>query len=178
MSVQEHEHAAAATVVGVAIVTVSDTRGQADDLSGDLIAQLLTANDYQVVSRHHVPDDCTAIQMLVRQLIADDSAGAILLTGGTGFSPRDVTPEALAGIIEKPMPGFGEIFRNLSFGEAKVGPAAILSRATAGTCGKTFIAALPGSPAAVRLAMERLIVPLLRHLVHQLNKPRPKQPAA
>ena len=162
------EHRAAAPRrISCAVLTVSDTRTLETDRGGTLLVELLSAAGHTVAARRILPDDPAALQRLLVTWIADPGIEAILLTGGTGVAPRDCTPEAVAPLIDKSLPGFGELFRSLSFQE--IGPAAMLSRAIAGVAGTTLIFALPGSPAGVRLALERLILPELGHLVGQAN---------
>ena len=165
--VRAHRAAAQGTRLAAAIVTASDTRTEGDDASGTELAQGLTAAGIAVVDRRIARDDVLALTHAIRAGIAA-GADAVLVTGGTGIAPRDVTPEALAALGARALPGFGEIFRALSF--AEIGPAAMLSRATAGIVGRTVVFALPGSPAACRLALSRLILPELPHLVAQLKK--------
>jgi molybdenum cofactor biosynthesis protein B len=160
-SVAAH-HAEAGRTVGCGVVTVSDTRTAADDRSGDLIAELLAAGGHAVAARALVPDEPTAVAAVVRELAARSDVAVVLLTGGTGVAPRDQTPEAIAALLTKELPGFGELFRMLSYQE--IGAAAMLSRACAGMIDRTAVFLMPGSTAAVRLAMERLIVPELGHL--------------
>jgi molybdenum cofactor biosynthesis protein B len=167
MSVEDHR-ARAAGQVPVFVLTVSDTRTTATDTSGHAIASLLAAAGHTVTGRAIVADDPVAVRNAVTGAIATGTARAIITTGGTGISRRDTTYEALAGLLEKRLDGFGEIFRALSFQE--IGAAAMLSRAVAGTIGPCIVFVLPGSEAAVRLAMERLIVPELAHVVQQLDK--------
>ncbi len=162
------EHRAAAPRrISCAVLTVSDTRTLETDRGGKLLVELLSAAGHTVAARRILPDDPAALQRLLVTWIADPGIEAILLTGGTGVAPRDCTPEAVAPLLDKTLPGFGELFRSLSFQE--IGPAAMLSRATAGVAGTTLIFALPGAPAGVRLALERLILPELGHLVGQVN---------
>jgi molybdenum cofactor biosynthesis protein B len=166
--VAAHRAAAATAVPSLraAIVTASDTRTPLDDLSGDALAHGLTAAGIVLVDRRIVRDEVLALTQAIRAgLLA--GADAVLVTGGTGLSARDVTPEALAALGVRPLPGFGELFRWLSFIE--IGPAAMLSRAMAGTLGAAVVFALPGSPDACRLALT-LIVPELPHLVAQLKR--------
>lgn len=144
------------------VITVSDSRTLADDRSGELIAELLGGAGHAVAARSIVPDEPTAVVDQVRAMVADGSIAAVLLTGGTGVAPRDRTPDAVAALFTKELPGFGELFRMLSYQE--IGPAAMLSRATAGLIDRTALFLMPGSTAAVRLAMERLIIPELGHL--------------
>ena len=160
-SAAEH-HADAAPAVRCGVVTVSDTRTLADDRSGDLIAELLVAAGHAVADRKIVPDEPSAVAAAVRELAARPDVAVILLTGGTGVAPRDQSPEAIVALFTKKLPGFGELFRVLSYQE--IGAAAMLSRACAGMIDRTAVFLMPGSTAAVRLAMERLIVPELGHL--------------
>ncbi len=150
-----------------AVVTVSDTRTAASDRGGPLIVELLEAAGHQVARREMVADDAEAIGGLVCALAADSDA--VLVTGGTGIAPRDVTCEALTALFDKSIPGFGELFRVLSF--EQIGAAAMLSRAVGGVVGRAVVLSMPGSPAAVRLAMERLLLPELAHLVWEARKP-------
>lgn len=159
-SSQAHR-ASAPTSLACAVVTVSDTRTLADDRSGDLIESLVQEAGHRVEERRLCPDDPQTVAELVRQL-ADMRHDAILITGGTGVAPRDQTPEAVAQLFTKPLPGYGELFRWLSYQE--IGPAAMLSRACGGIVDQTAIFLMPGSTAAVRLAMERLILPELGHI--------------
>jgi molybdenum cofactor biosynthesis protein B len=160
-SAAEHQ-AQGAPSVGCGVVTVSDTRTLADDRSGDLIAELLAAAGHAVAARAIAPDEPIAVAAVVRELASRPDVTVILLTGGTGVAPRDQTPEAVAALFTKELPGFGELFRLLSYQE--IGAAAMLSRACAGMIGRTAVFLMPGSTAAVGLAMERLIVPELGHL--------------
>jgi molybdenum cofactor biosynthesis protein B len=160
-SAAEH-HAQADRSVACGVVTVSDTRTPADDRSGDLIAELLAAAGHSVADRSIVPDEPEAVAAVVRALVERSEVAAILLTGGTGVAPRDQTPEAIAALFTKELPGFGELFRMLSYQE--IGSAAMLSRACAGMIDHTALFLMPGSTAAVRLALERLILPELGHL--------------
>jgi molybdenum cofactor biosynthesis protein B len=158
----------APAAVGCAVLTVSDSRTLEDDTSGQLIRELLAARGHRTVEHAIVRDDLDAIRLAVLRALARDDVDAVIATGGTGVSPRDVTPEAVAPLLEKPLAGFGEIFRALSFQE--IGSAALLSRALAGTSGGKVIYVLPGSSGAVRLGMERLIGPELAHVVGQLRR--------
>lgn len=170
MSDREHKAAAPASV-RCAIVTVSDTRTEATDTGGRAIADLLTAAGHTIVARHLIEDDPVRVQNTVRQLLGHDAASGaqvVILTGGTGITSRDSTYEAIDGLLEKRLDGFGELFRMLSFQD--IGPAAMLSRATAGLRAGRIIVSLPGSEKAVRLAMERLLLPELGHLVQQATR--------
>ncbi len=142
-----------------AVVTISDTRTPATDKSGDLIVERLLAAGHELVYRTIVPDTLETIRATVAERLAARDCSFIILTGGTGLAPRDVTPEAIAPLITKSIPGFGELFRHLSL--ADVGTATIQSRATAGLCGHAVVFALPGSTGACRLAMEQIILPQL-----------------
>lgn len=166
MSVAQHKHHAPGRI-RAAVITVSDTRTPASDESGALLAQLLEQAGHVVLQRTVVRDEAHAIRAAVQQALAGE-AQAVLLNGGTGISPRDVTIETVEPLLAKPLPGFGELFRALSYIE--VGSAAFLSRATAGISGGKAIFALPGSPAAVRLAMEKLVLPELGHVCGEAIK--------
>lgn len=167
MSVAEHK-AQAPTVVGCYILTVSDTRTPEADSSGRAIRALLEEAGHLVSGYDIERDDPDRVTMRIRGRLDDAATHVIISTGGTGVSSRDTTFEAVAGLLEKRLDGFGELFRMLSFGE--IGAAAMLSRATAGTVGRKAIFALPGSEKAVRLAMTRLVIPELGHLLQQLSK--------
>ncbi len=145
--------------VGVAVLTVSDTRTPADDRSGDTIAQRLAAAGHRIAARRIVRDDREHITAALRAFIDDDAVDVIIATGGTGVTARDVTPEALAPLVDKPIPGFGELFRMLSY--EQIGTSTIQSRAEAALCGGTYVFLLPGSPRAVELAMDRILLPQL-----------------
>ena len=170
MSVREHRQAApTAPTIRVAVITVSDTRDERTDEGGRLIVELCTAAGLTVASRAILRDEPTRVAAAVQEIVSQDSADVVLLTGGTGIARRDTTVEALASRFDKTLDGFGELFRMLSFPE--VGPAAMLSRATAGVIAGTAVFLMPGSPAAVRLAMQRLILPELGHIVALLGRP-------
>lgn len=164
-SVQEHRAAASGRIVRCAVLTVSDTRTEATDEGGTSIRQALQDAGHRVVASDLLPDDPARIRPCLEAWLAQPEIEAIVLTGGTGVSRRDVTVEVVEGLVDQPLPGFGELFRMLSW--QQVGSAALLSRATAGLAGDTFLFALPGSVKAVGLAMEQLILPELRHLVEQ-----------
>ena len=167
MSVGEHK-AQAPHAVRCYILTVSDTRTPETDTSGRAIRDLLEGAGH-VVSGHDVEkDDPDRITVRLRERLADSATQVIISTGGTGISARDGTFEAVAAMFEKRLDGLGELFRMISFEE--IGAAAMLSRATAGTVGRKAIFALPGSEKAVRLAMTRLVIPELGHVVQQLSK--------
>ena len=141
--------------LGIALLTVSDTRGAADDTSGDYLAAALAEAGHRLVERALLPDDKYQLRATVSRWIADPSVDGILVTGGTGFTGRDSTPEALAPLLDKQMPGFGEMFRVLSFEE--IGTSTLQSRAFAGLANATFVFCVPGSTSACRTAWEKLI---------------------
>jgi len=149
--------------IRVLTVTVSDTRSPGTDESGIRLRMMLEAAGYSLAPHQIVPDEPEAIQALVRELIEHDLGDAMVTTGGTGIAPRDRTYEAIEPLLETKLDGFGEAFRRLSWDD--VGPRAILSRAMAGVVGGRFIACLPGSPRAVSLATEQLLIPILEHAV-------------
>lgn len=170
-SVEQHRRAAP-TLLGFALITVSDTRAPADDVSGRTLSEMAREAGHRVVETFLVPDEVPAIRGAVEQALARQGVDVVVLTGGTGFSPRDVTLEAVAPLLERPVEGFGELFRMLSW--QQVGSAAMLSRAAAGLVGSQAasqaIFLLPGSPRAVALAMEKLILPEAGHLLGQARK--------
>ena len=169
-SVERH-HAAGPRRIACAVITVSDTRTLADDTGGALLVELLEGAGHAVVSRVIVRDDRDAIAAAVQEGCDTEGCQAVLLTGGTGVAPRDVTPEAVKPLLDRELPGFGELFRVLSYEE--IGPAAILSRALAGFRGTVLVAALPGSRGAIRTALEKLLIPELGHLVGEGTKGHP-----
>ncbi len=163
----EHKAQAPASVACY-VLTVSDSRTPETDTSGRAIRELLEAAGHTVSGRDIVKDDPMMVAMRVREQLGDARTQVIITTGGTGITARDGTFEAIDGILEKRLDGFGELFRMLSF--AEIGAAAMMSRATAGTASRKAIFVLPGSEHAVRLAMTRLILPELGHVVQQLRK--------
>lgn len=169
MSQSADQHRASAPhVVRCAVLTVSDTRTVETDTGGQTLIDGLLAAGHQVIARDLIPDDPQRMRPLVTDWSRRDDIDAILLTGGTGLSSRDQTYETIAGLLTKPLPGYGELFRWLSYQE--IGSAAMLSRAVGGLVGKTVVLTMPGSPAAVRLAVERLIAPELGHLVREARR--------
>lgn len=169
--VDEHRARAAAATTGpisCAIVSVSDTRNARTDVSGRTIRQHLSVEPYRIKSTSIVKDEPSDIRRTVLELLADDELKVIILTGGTGIGARDRTIEVLQNFFEKDLPGFGEMFRHLSYEE--IGSAALLTRASAGIARRKFIAALPGSPQAVRLALEKILVPELPHILDLLRR--------
>jgi molybdenum cofactor biosynthesis protein B len=147
--------------VRVAVLTVSDTRTAANDTSGDYIASRLGAAGHAIAARAIVIDSELQIRAQLAAWIADPSVDVVIVTGGTGVTPRDVTPEALAPLVTKHIPGFGELFRWLSYDE--IGTATVQSRADAGLCGSTYVFLLPGSPGGVRTGVDKILVPQLDH---------------
>ena len=167
MSVAQHR-AHSPRSVSCFVVTVSDTRTLETETSGRAIADMLMRAGHTVTGRIVVKDEPADVRRVVTEAIKAGAAQAIITTGGTGIAKRDSTYEALTAIFDKRLDGFGEIFRMLSFEE--IGAAAMLSRATAGAAGGCALFLLPGSEAAVRLAMDRLILPELGHIVGELTK--------
>lgn len=161
-------HPDAATVqVQCAVLTVSDTRTPANDKSGQLLRSRLTAAQHQVAAYAIVKDEPELVRQQVADWVAVAGIDAILVNGGTGIAPRDTTYEAIATLLTKSLPGFGEIFRILSY--EQIGSRALASRAIAGVCETTLIFSMPGSSKAVELAVDRLILPELIHLTTQLR---------
>lgn len=156
-------------VVRCAVLTISDTRTPETDKSGQLMQQLLLEAGHEIVEYAVLKDDPQAIQTLIYEWRDRTDIDTILLNGGTGIAPRDTTYEAIANLLQKQLPGFGELFRSLSYQE--IGSRAMASRAIAGVYGRLLIFSLPGSSNAVRLGMETLILPELSHLVRQLSLP-------
>ncbi len=166
-STQEHRKRAARSVT-VSILTVSDTRTLDDDLGGKLIQQLMESAGNKVLQRSIVADETFKIRDVAKAMIEAEDCEALLVTGGTGLAARDCTPEAIEFLYDAVIPGYGELFRMLSFQE--IGSASMLSRASGGRIGTKVILTMPGSPAGVRLAMDRLIVPEIAHLVYHAGK--------
>jgi len=166
-SVEKHREAAP-DYVRIAILTISDTRTPETDTGGDVIEELMSEAGHKISSRSIVKDDAPRLRTTLVDLLARSDVDAIITTGGTGIAARDTTYEVVDRMVEKKLDGFGEIFRMLSYEE--VGAAAILSRAVAGAVGAKFIASLPGSRNGVRLAVEKLLVPEISHIVFELKK--------
>jgi molybdenum cofactor biosynthesis protein B len=154
--------------VRCAVITISDTRTLENDRGGELIVKLMSEARNEISSRNIVRDDPREIEPLVRKLADPNVTDALLLTGGTGIAERDQTFETISGLLTKAMPGYGELFRMLSYDD--IGPAAMLSRAVGGVLNKVVVLTMPGSVAAVQLAMEKLIVPEIGHLVYEARK--------
>ncbi|HEY6674426.1 MAG: molybdenum cofactor biosynthesis protein B [Rubrobacteraceae bacterium] len=169
MSESVHRHRESAPEhVRLAVLTISDTRTPENDTGGDTIEELMRGAGHEIVERRIVRDDAARIRTEIVNLLARPDADAVITTGGTGISARDTTYEVVDRMIEKKLDGFGEIFRALSYEE--IGAAAILSRAVAGTVGTKLVACLPGSRNAVRLAVEKLLVPEISHVIFELRK--------
>jgi molybdopterin adenylyltransferase len=167
MSHKLHQEKAAQSVI-CAVITVSDSRTAESDTSGNLIKKYLTDHNHQIAHYQIIKDEPTEIRALLVQLAGADKLQAMIFNGGTGISRRDRTFDVLDGLLEKRLVGFGEIFRMLSYQD--IGSAAIMSRATAGTLQGKVVISIPGSPAAARLAMEKLILPELSHMVWELHR--------
>jgi molybdopterin adenylyltransferase len=167
-SVDEHR-ADAPQVLNLAVMTVSDTRTIETDTSGALILAMAEASGHRILERVIVPDEPDRMTPLLRDYASRNDVHAILITGGTGISPRDQTYETVSALLTKPLPGYGELFRALSY--AEIGPACILSRAVGGLIGRAVVLVMPGSRAAVELAMSKIILPELPHLVREARRP-------
>ena len=171
-SVEKHREASPERV-RVAVLTISDTRTPETDTGGNAIVELMRVAGHEISRREIVEDDAPRIEVVLQGFLADASVDAVITTGGTGISARDTTYEVVSRLIDKKLDGFGELFRVLSYEE--IGAAAILSRAVAGASGSKFVACLPGSTNAVRLAMEKLLVPEIPHVVFELRKHRTEE---
>jgi molybdenum cofactor biosynthesis protein B len=168
MSHVEHQKAAEEITVGFAVLTLSDTRTRDTDTSGRLIRETLTAQRHQLVAEEIIRDEPVELNRVLDAWLNDARIDAIITNGGTGLSRRDQTIDAIESRLERTIPGFGELFRMLSYKE--IGAAAMLSRATAGVAMGKLIVALPGSTNAVRLALDELVSGQLRHIVRELRK--------
>jgi molybdopterin adenylyltransferase len=166
-STQEHRESAPETI-NCAVVTVSDTRTEETDKSGKIIKEALLAKGHSIVDYRIIPDEPDQIEQLLNELASRDDSDAIIFNGGTGIAQRDTTFDVIDRMLEKKLEGFGELFRWLSWYE--IGPAAMLSRATAGTYRDTLVFLTPGSSNAVNLAMEKLIAPEVAHMVFEIRK--------
>ncbi|HEU4370756.1 MAG TPA: MogA/MoaB family molybdenum cofactor biosynthesis protein [Methylomirabilota bacterium] len=163
------EHRASApSVVGCFVLTVSDTRTPETDTGGTVIRELLRGSGHAVVGSRIVRDEPVEVTRVVREACADARVQVVLLTGGTGITSRDSTFEAVEALLDKRLPGFGELFRVLSY--EQVGAAAMLSRAQMGVHARRIVVSLPGSPDACRLALEKLLLPELGHLVREVGR--------
>jgi molybdenum cofactor biosynthesis protein B len=168
MGAGAHRQAAEATPVTFHVVVVSTSRTTDSDRSGPLIQRLLEDAGHRVLGRDILPDDQAQVRARLEALKAEGRAEAVILSGGTGLSLRDRTYEAVVDLLDKELTGFGELFRRLSYDE--IGSAAIMSRATAGLSGRTYLFALPGSPKACRLAIDAIILPEIHHMLYELRK--------
>lgn len=169
MSTTPDEHKADAPVqFRCAVITVSDTRTLETDTGGAEVVRFLTDSGHVVVQREIIPDEPARMRPLLESFRDNDRIDVVLMTGGTGISTRDQTYETVTALITKPLPGYGELFRMLSYQE--IGAAAMLSRATGGLMHRTVLLTMPGSRAAVRLAMEQVILPELGHLVREARR--------
>lgn len=166
-SYQEHKERARSSV-NCGVVTVSDTRTKSTDTSGQLILKLLQEAGHVTGAYHVIKDEPSEILPLLESLLAGKEVEVVIINGGTGISRRDVTYDVVSRMIEKILPGFGELFRRLSYEE--IGTAAMMSRAVAGTVKGKVLISIPGSSGAVKLAMEKLILPEVAHIVYELNK--------
>ena len=164
----EHQRAATRIVARCAVVTLSDTRTADTDTSGARIREFLQADGHVVSDYQLIPDDAERLHALATTLLARPDIDAVLTNGGTGVSRRDVTIATIERLIEQPLPGFGELFRMLSW--EQIGSGAMLSRAVAGVAAGKVVFAMPGSTKAVELAMTRLILPEIRHILRELRK--------
>ena len=167
MSHTEHKKLSPA-VAHIYILTISDTRTLATDSSGRTICDLLWAEGHQVTGRKVVRDEPDQVREAVETQLSNPDVQVIIATGGTGISSRDGTFEVVAGLLHKRLDGFGELFRMLSY--EQIGPSAMLSRASAGLVAGRIVVSLPGSEAAVRLAMEKLLLPEIGHLVREATR--------
>jgi len=164
---REHK-ATAPKSVGCFVLTVSDTKNPETDTSGAVIRELLTAAGHRVAGSAIVRDEPAEVARLVRDACARDDVQTVILTGGTGITSRDSTYEAVDALLDKRLPGFGELFRMLSFQE--IGAAAMLSRAQMGIHARRVVVSLPGSPNACRLALDKLLIPELGHLLREASR--------
>jgi molybdenum cofactor biosynthesis protein B len=167
MSVSEHK-AAAPRSVRCFVITVSDTRTEDTDSGGRAIVELLQAAGHSIAGRTIVRDDPDSVRGTIERQLANPDVQVIITTGGTGITSRDSTFEAVTGLLQKKLDGFGELFRMLSY--QQIGSAAMMSRAIAGLVAGRIVVSLPGSEAAVRLGMERLLIPELGHMVQQASR--------
>lgn len=163
----EHK-ATAPRSIGCWVLTVSDTKTPETDTSGEVIRRLLLEAGHRVIGSAIVRDEPKDVQRVILEACANDEVGAVIATGGTGITSRDSTYEAIEVLLDKRLPGFGELFRMLSYQE--VGAAAMLSRAQLGVHARRIVVSLPGSPNACRLALEKLIIPELSHLIREVSR--------
>ncbi len=168
MSYQKHQTSAKSIIARCAIVTLSDTRTIETDASGKRIGELLRGEGHAVAEHRVIPDDAEGFGRVLEELLGRAEVDAILSTGGTGISRRDQAIGVMERVIESPLPGFGELFRMLSW--EQIGSGAMLSRASGGMARGKLLVAMPGSTAAVELAMTKLILPELRHVLFEIRK--------
>jgi molybdenum cofactor biosynthesis protein B len=168
MSTADEHRRAAKAVLHFSVITVSDSRTVEDDVSGKRICELAVADGHEVLDHEIVTDDRLEIRTRLQAVLADERVDVVVLNGGTGFAQRDVTTEVVEPLLDTLVEGFGELFRMLSWQE--VGAAAMLSRAVAGLIGTRAIFVLPGSPKAVELGMQKLILPEAAHLLSQARR--------
>jgi molybdenum cofactor biosynthesis protein B len=168
MAYEQHLQDSAPLVAKCAIVTLSDTRTESSDKSGRRLRELLEADGHRLVHYQLIPDEPGPLAELLAALLARPDVDVVLTNGGTGISRRDRTIEVVQRQIEQPLPGFGELFRMLSW--EQIGSGAMLSRAVGGIARDKLLFAMPGTTAAVELAMTKLVLPELRHLLHELRK--------
>lgn len=169
MSTTPQEHKAdAPDSIRCAVITVSDTRTLETDTGGQTLIDLLTTAGHVLSAREIVPDEPARLRPLLESWRDEGQIDAVMMTGGTGVSSRDQTFETVTDLLTKPLPGYGELFRMLSYQE--IGAATMLSRATGGLMGQTVLLTMPGSRAAVRLAMEKIVLPELTHLVREARR--------
>ena len=166
--VPDQHRSEAPRVVRCAVITVSDTRTLQTDTGGQTVVDLLTSAGHELVDRQIIHDEPQQMLQLLGTLRDRDDVDAILMTGGTGVGSRDRTFETVSSLLDKPLPGYGELFRMLSY--QQIAAAAMLSRAVGGLFGRTVLLTMPGSRAAVRLAMEKLILPELGHIVREARR--------
>ena len=168
MGVEEHKKQAASLgPIGCAILSISDSRTEADDLSGQKLQEILSASGHRVLDYRLVKNDPDKLRLIIEEQLASQ-VDLILTTGGTGLGQRDRTIETVSPVLEKILPGFGEIFRALSY--QQIGPAAFLSRALLGLVRGKVVVCLPGSPQAVELALRELVIPEIKHLIWEARK--------
>jgi len=169
MSTTPSQHKSdAPTEIRCAVITVSDTRTMETDTGGALVVERVESAGHRVERREIIPDDPDVMRPLLESLRDSHGIDAVLMTGGTGITSRDMTYETVTSLLTKPLPGYGELFRMLSYEE--IGAAAMLSRATGGLMERTVLLTMPGSRAAVSLAMDRVILPELTHLVREARR--------
>ena len=168
MAYQDHLRDSEQIRARCAVITLSDTRTPETDKSGKKIRELLESQNHQVARYQLIPDDMAALHALLTEILSNRELDAVLTNGGTGISPRDTTIEVVETHLDQTLPGFGELFRMLSWHE--IGSGAMLSRAVGGVARGKLLFAMPGSTGAVELAMTKLILPELRHLVHEMRK--------